>query len=482
MRSSIWDERLDNSAELDAVLMGSACMFEPRCANSANIHYVPGYDAAVISRVDLRSSDADAHALVDLPQGESAAIAESASEVLALVRQQGDAALRELTERFDGVNIDEFRVPAPEVSAALASIDPELRTALERAAARIREYHEQQGAVPTAVGIDRDGISVTEMVVPVNRVGCYVPGGLAVYPSSVLMTVIPARVAGVPEVVLCVPPGSDGRVPAVTLAAAAIAGVDEIYRVGGSQAIAAMAYGTESIAAVDVIVGPGNAYVSAAKREVAGAGIVGIESPAGPSELVVVADADAPADWIAGDLVAQAEHGPGGRAILVTWDAALADAVDRELTKQVENASRMSEIASTLETGGLSLLVRDEEQAMAVVNQLAPEHLELVVNDPETLVGKVRNAGAVFLGAQTPTALGDYVAGANHVLPTGRSARFASALRVDNFRKHIHIVRATDGGVRELGAVGAVIARAEGLDAHALSLEMRSVGRPEGKV
>jgi histidinol dehydrogenase len=260
----------------------------------------------------------------------------------------------------------------------------------------------------------------------------------------------------------------------VTLAADAIAGVDEVYRVGGAQAIAALAYGTESIPAVDVIVGPGNVFVSVAKREVAGAGVVGIESPAGPSELVVLADGHAPPDLVAADLAAQAEHGPGGTAILVTWLESVADAVDAALTRIVADAPRRDEMAATLEGGGRILLVRDVRQAIEVASFLAPEHLEVVTEDPDALVPLVRNAGAVFLGAGTPTALGDYAAGANHVLPTGRSARFASALRVDDFRKHIHVVRTTPEGSAALSRAAAIIARAEGLEAHAHSLDLRA--------
>jgi histidinol dehydrogenase len=278
----------------------------------------------------------------------------------------------------------------------------------------------------------------------------------------------------VPEIALVVPPDSDGRVPQVTLAAAALAGVSEVYRVGGAQAIAALAYGTESIPRADVVVGPGNVYVSVAKREVAGAGLVGIESPAGPSELVVVADQHAPPLLVAADLAAQAEHGPGGTAILVTWIDAVADAVGDALATMVEEAPRRDEMEMTLAGGGRVLLVRDATHAMEVVNLLAPEHLEIVTEQPDALLAQVRNAGAVFLGPYAPTALGDYAAGANHVLPTGRSARFASALRVDDFRKHIHVVRATPKGSAALSRAAAVIARAEGLDAHAYSLDLRA--------
>ena len=405
------------------------------------------------------------------------AIRVAVREIIATVQAGGDAALRRYTEQFDGCVIDDLLVAPAAVKAALDSIAPELRSALELAADRIRTYHEAQAAVSEPEGIDADGVRVAELVRPVDRVGLYVPGGRAAYPSTVLMTAIPARVAGVPEIALCVPPGPDGLVPAVTLAAAALAGVDEVYRVGGAQAIAAMASGTESIRAVDVIVGPGNAYVSSAKREVAGAGIVGIESPAGPSELLVVADATAPARFAAADLVAQAEHGPGGAVILVTDDEAVAAAVDDELLRALADlpADRRAEAESTLATGGRAVVVRDLDEALAVVNAIAPEHLELMTADPEALLPLVRNAGAVFMGPYAPAAYGDYVAGANHVLPTSGAARFSSALRVDDFRKHIHVVRAdaaaADGPVARAGEA---IATAEGLDAHARSLRIRN--------
>ncbi len=436
---------------------------------------MPGYDPRVLRRVDLRPPDADASTLVGAAVTDDPDAVAAVRAVIAAVRADGDAALRDLTARFDGAQIDEIRVPEAAIAGALDQLPRPLRAALEVAASRIREYHEAQSVGP-AEGIDRDGVSVTERVVPIGRVGLYVPGGRAAYPSTVLMTAIPARVAGVPEVALCVPPDATGRVPAVTLAAAAMAGVGEVCRVGGAQAVAALAYGTESVRPVDLIVGPGNQYVSIAKREVAGAGVVGIESPAGPSELVVIADPSAPPGFVAADLAAQAEHGPGGTAVLVTWDPAVADAVDAALVDLLASTPRADEIRSTLGSGGAAVLVRDAAQALDVANLVAPEHLELAVADPEALLPGVRNAGAVFCGASTPTALGDYVAGANHVLPTGRAARFASALRVDDFRKHVHVVRATPAGVATLGAAGALIARAEGLEAHAWSLDVRSRG------
>ncbi len=285
------------------------------------------------------------------------------------------------------------------------------------------------------------------------------------------MTAIPARVAGVAELVLCVPPAADGRVARVTLAAAALVGVDAVYRVGGAQAIAAMAYGTESVPAVDVIVGPGNAYVATAKREVAG--VVGIESFAGPSEVVVVADGSAPAAFAAADLLAQAEHGPGGSAVLVTWDIDVADAVDAALDDLLGDAPRRAEIDATLRAGGRTIIVDDPAAAIDAVNVIAPEHLELITEDPDALLPLVRNAGAVFCGLWAPAAIGDYVAGVNHVLPTARTARFASALRVDTFRKHVHVVHASEEGLATVAPHVAAIAEAEGLAAHAASVALR---------
>jgi histidinol dehydrogenase len=436
----------------------------------------------MLTRLDLRGPDADprvALAAAAAPKDEPVDVVRG---IIADVRERGDAAVRELTARFDGCTIDSIRVDARQPAAALAALDADLRAALEAAAARIRAYHEAQAATIPA-SYEADGLAVDELVRPVDRAGLYVPGGRAVYPSTVLMTAIPAAVAGVTEIALCVPPDRGGEVPAVTLAAAAIAGVTEVYRIGGAQAIAALAYGTESVAPVDVIVGPGNVFVSIAKREVAGAGVVGIESPAGPSELVVVADEHAPPDLVASDLAAQAEHGPGGAAVVITWSESAAAAIERALERIVGDAARRDEMEATLAAGGRLVLVRDAEQAMEVANLIAPEHLELVTDAPDQLVDATRNAGAVFVGPSTPTALGDYVAGPSHVLPTGRSARFASALRVDDFRKHIHVVRAEPGArAAALGAQAAVIARAEGLEEHARSLDRRAgSGGPGGE-
>jgi histidinol dehydrogenase len=424
----------------------------------------------MLSRLDLRGTDADrATALARRVQEDPGSV-DAVREIVADVRARGDHALRELTERFDGCRIDDLRVPEKEMLAALDEAPASLRAALDYARQEITAYHEAQ--LGDDLRVERDGAILRELTVPVDRAGLYVPGGRAAYPSTVLMTAIPARVAGVPELALCVPPDRDGRVPAATLAAAALVGVDEVYRVGGAQAIAALAYGTESIRPVDVIAGPGNVFVTLAKREVGG--VVGIDGLAGPSELVVVADGTAAADLVAADLVAQAEHGPDGAAILVTWDERVADAVDDAVAELAASAPRRAEIDATLASGGRAILVDDSDAAMSVANAIAPEHLELMTVDPGELVPKVRNAGAVFCGPWSPAAVGDYAAGVNHVLPTARTARFSSALRVDTFLKHIHVVTFDEAALARVTPHVQALADAEGLDAHRRSVELRS--------
>ncbi|MBI2168727.1 MAG: histidinol dehydrogenase [Actinobacteria bacterium] len=438
----------------------------------------------MLTRVDLRGRDlaADpgplAEALAppapEAGEGELAAV----REVIASVREGGDEALRALTARFDGCDVDDLRVPQERCDAALAGLEPAFRDALTFARDQIEAYHrtqlDPQGEVHT-----RSGISVRELVRPVDRAGCYVPGGRATYPSTVLMTAVPARVAGVGEVALCVPPGPDGWPPDATLAAAALAGVDEVYRVGGAQAIAALAYGTETIHPVDVIVGPGNVYVALAKREVSG--VVGIESLAGPSELVVVADDETPAAWAAIDLVAQAEHGPGGKAVLVTWSEAAADAIDERVAALTAESPRREEVESTMKSGGMAVLVDDPKAAMAVSNWVAPEHLQLMCAGAEGLVEEVRCAGAVFVGPWAPAPVGDYVAGVNHVLPTARTARFSSALRVDDFLKRIHVVSLDADALAGVEPTVSSFAEIEGLDAHGRSVRMRIAPPEEGR-
>jgi len=397
-------------------------------------------------------------------------VAAAVAAIIAEVRAGGDDALRSLTSRFDGVNLSDPAVSAAERAAATERVPAALREALELAYGRIFAYHAQEGSPPGDV--TSDGVTVRHLQRPVERAGCYAPGGLARYPSTVLMCAAPARVAGVGELVLCVPPARDGKIDDATLAAASVAGIEEIYALGGAQAIAAMAYGTESLRRVDVIVGPGNLYVAEAKRQVSGA--VGVASAfAGPSEVVVVADAETPATLAAIDLMVQAEHGPDGLAWLVTWSEDKAAEVSAEVERMVAVSPRRPEIEATLSAGGYVCLVDGPNEALAVANVIAPEHLELMVRDAESLLPLVRAAGAVFCGAQSPASLGDYVAGPNHVLPTNRSARFSSALRADDFRRHIHAVSASSEALTLLGPAVVTLAETEGLEAHAESIRLR---------
>jgi len=421
----------------------------------------------MLARSDLRGV-ADVASVLAPPPDEPGPV-ETVRAIIADVRARGDAALRDLTERFDGARVDEFRIPASNLVTALRDLPRDVRRALDFAHGEISAYHAAQRS--DGFTLERDGIRLTERVVPVARAGAYVPGGRAAYPSTMLMTAVPARIAGVGEIAVCVPPGPDGSVPTVTLAAAAIAGVDEVYRVGGAQAVAALAYGTESIAPVDVVVGPGNVFVALAKREVAS--VVGIDGFAGPSEVVVVADDTADPAWIAADLLAQAEHGPGGHMILVTWDGAVADSVDRAVRALLADTPHRVEIEATLRTGGRALIVDDADAAVRVVNVLAPEHVELMCVNAELLATGVQNAGAIFVGPYAPAALGDYVAGVNHVLPTARTARFASALRVDTFCKHVHVVEADRDAFARVATAVAVLADVEGLTEHARSVRIR---------
>jgi histidinol dehydrogenase len=430
----------------------------------------------MLSRVDLRGVPVNELAGY-LPRPDVAGEGPVAAvrEILADVRARGDASLRDLTERFDGVRPDALRVSPEEIAAACDATEPAVRRALESAAERIREFHQTQ--VRSDHEMRRDGILVEALVRPVQRAGIYVPGGRAAYPSTVLMTAIPALVAGVPEVALAVPPDREtGRVADVTLAAAAIAGVDEVYGIGGAQVIGALAYGTESIRPVDVIAGPGNVYVAIAKREVADH--VGIAAAfAGPSEVVVIADDTTPADYAAIDVILQAEHGPDGLAWLIVWSEDTADAVDAEIDRLVAVAPRRHDIEATLEGGGYLALVDDREAAVAVANLIAPEHLELLCDEPRSLLPLVRNAGAVFCGPLSPASVGDYIAGPSHVLPTDGTARFSSALTVSDFTKDIHVVTVEPGGLDAVGEHVIALASAEGLDAHAESIRLRQRAR-----
>jgi histidinol dehydrogenase len=427
----------------------------------------------MLTRLDLRGFAGDLQAVLPRPQTEGEGPVEAVMAILADVRGRGDQAVRELTARFDGVEIDDLLVPASVLQDALDRTPSALREALEVAHEAIVAHHRHQ--VVDEVEHVHNGVRLRTFTVPLARAGCYVPGGRAVYPSTVLMTATIARVAGVREVVLAVPPDrTTGMPPDATLAAAAIAGVDELYRVGGAQAIGAMAYGTATIRPVDVIVGPGNVYVAVAKRLVAGEGRVAVPASfAGPSEVVVVADASVPVDYAAIDVIVQAEHGPDGLAWLISWDEAMLAAVAERVTQLTEGAPRRADIEANLRSNGYAVLVDGPEQAMAVANAVAPEHLELMVADPEALLSLVRNAGAVFTGPFSPASLGDYVAGPSHVLPTFGSARFASALTVSDFVKHVHVVTADEDALRRAAPHVEALAMAEGLPAHADSVRIR---------
>ena len=431
----------------------------------------------MLKRLDVRGVPLEAlrHALPKpLAAGDEPVAA--VREILDAVESGGDEAVRAYTERFDKVRLARLRVPVGDLDAALEGLDPTTRSALEAAAASITAY--QRATLTPPHTHQADGVIIRSWRQPVARAGCYVPGGRAVYPSTVLMTAIPSKVAGVEEVALCVPPDREGRVPAVTLAAAAVAGVDEVYAIGGAQAIAALAFGTESIRPVDVIVGPGNVYVAIAKREVAGRGLVAIPSAfAGPSEVVVVADETVPADFAAIDVIVQAEHGPDGLAWLVCWSDSVADTVSAAIERLVESAPRKAEILATLELNGYVVVCDGPAQAIEVANLIAPEHLQLLCDAAVAEVGRVRNAGAVFLGQHSPASIGDYAAGPSHTLPTYGSARFASVLSVDDFTKHMHTIEVTAAGFERLGPHVVALALAEGFDAHASSITLRQAAR-----
>ena len=386
------------------------------------------------------------------------------------IRNDGDSALRNYAEKFDGGAPDEFLVSNDELERAVENCSSELLFALTDAAKRIRTFHETQTRQRTM--FELDGISVETVHQPVQRAGCYVPGGRAAYPSTLLMTVIPALVAGVNEVIVCAPPNRTGVIDPATLVAASVAGVSKIYNVGGAQAIAAMTYGTDSIPPVDVIVGPGNVYVATAKKLVSGD--VGIAAAfAGPSEIVVVADESIDPQLAAIDLIVQAEHGPGGMSWLISWNEKAIESIIEELNYLVEQSPRVEDIMSTFRTGGYAVLVDDPSQAMDVANYVAPEHLQIMTKDPKNCIEKVKNAGAVFIGEMTPAAVGDYVAGPSHVLPTDGTARFASALTVDDFVKDIHIVEMNKDSLSGIAETLTTIAEAESLNAHAQSVYLR---------
>lgn len=427
-----------------------------------------------IRTLDTRARGfATALARLRATQERDAARAEAAAaEIVRAVRRRGDVALIAYAERFDRVRLTSatMRVADSQLDAAVAAMPRAVVAALRLAARRIRAFHTAQVQRSWSYR-DATGLLLGQQITPLHRVGVYVPGGKGAYPSSVLMNVIPARVAGVDEVVMVSPAGPDGHPPAV-LAAARIAGVDAVYRVGGAQAIAALAYGTRAIPRVDKIVGPGNAFVQAAKRMVYGQ--VDIDATAGPSEVLVIADASAKAAYVAADLLAQAEHGSGDEcAILLTNSARLAAAVARAIDAQLPALPRRRDIARVLARRGALIVVRDLDEAVELAEQIAPEHLEIHTRDPLRLARRLRNAGAIFCGDEAPAALGDYLAGPNHVLPTGGSARFFSPLGVYDFVKRTSLVAAKPGVLRRLGAAVETLAELEGYQAHAAAVRIR---------
>ncbi len=416
-------------------------------------------------------------ALLAFELSQDPAVDAAVAAILEEVRVRGDAALIEFTKRFDcwtPASASDLVVPLDEARAALARVPGAEREALESALDRIRRFHERQRQPSWQVD-DGDGAVLGQQVMPLDRVGIYVPGGKASYPSSVLMNAVAAKVAGVPEIIM-VTPTPDGIVNDYVLGAAALAGVDRIVRIGGAQAVAALAFGTASVPAVDKIVGPGNAYVAAAKRRVFGR--VGIGMVAGPSEILVIADSSANADWVAMDLFSQAEHDEIAQAILITPDARLLERVAASMQRQMESMPRRAIIEASLAARGAFIRVRDLDEACEVANRVAPEHLELAVADPEALLPRIRHAGAIFLGHHASEALGDYCAGPNHVLPTARTARFSSPLGVYDFQKRSSVIGVSPEAAARLGRTASTLARAEGLEAHARSAEMRGEAKP----
>jgi histidinol dehydrogenase len=405
-----------------------------------------------------------------------AAIEQTVAEVLANVRQQGDAAVLDYTRRFDRLDVKtlaELELPLAELAAAYANLPNAQREALQQAAERIRIYHERQKLVSWEY-TEADGTRLGQQVTPLDRVGLYVPGGKAAYPSSVLMNALPAKVAGVRELIMVVPT-PDGLKNQLVLAAAHLAGVDRVFTIGGAQAVAALAYGTQTIPQVDKIVGPGNAYVASAKRRVFGT--VGIDMVAGPSEVLVISDGSGDPDWTAIDLFAQAEHDELAQAILLCPAAAYLDRVAASIEKLLPTMPRREVIAASLGGRGALIQVADLAEACTIANRIAPEHLELSVENPRALLDQIRHAGAIFMGHYCSESLGDYCAGPNHVLPTARSARFSSPLGVYDFQKRSSIIEVSAAGAQTLGPIAATLAHGEGLTAHARAAELR-IGPP----
>ncbi|MDG4650425.1 histidinol dehydrogenase [Roseibacterium sp. SDUM158017] len=423
--------------------------------------------------LDSREADFEARfaALLEMKREDAPEVDDTVAAIIADVRARGDAAVIELTERFDRLSLTPATMAftREEIDAAIATVPAAERDALEAAAERIRAYHVRQ--LPgDARWTDPEGATLGWRWTPVSAAGLYVPGGLASYPSSVLMNAIPAQVAGVQRLVICAPT-PDGVANPLVLLAARLSGVDTVYRIGGAQAVAAMAYGTRTVTPVDKITGPGNAYVAAAKRRVFGK--VGIDMIAGPSEILVIADADNDPDWIALDLLSQAEHDENAQSILITNDAAFGKAVAEAVDRCLETLERRHIAGPSWAGYGAVVTVRDLDEAAALSDRIAPEHLELCVADPEALLERITHAGAVFLGQWTPEAIGDYVGGPNHVLPTARSSRFSSGLSVLDFMKRTTLARMTPEALRAIGPAAETLARSESLEAHGLSVRAR---------
>ncbi len=423
----------------------------------------------------LKNTDPDFEtafkALLSAKRESAADVNSAVTAIIDAVRDNGDDALYDLTNRFDHLDLSEkgLAITSDEIDAAIGQVDEKTMDALKLAATRIEDHHKKQTPEDQRYS-DELGVEIGYRWSPVSAAGLYVPGGTAAYPSSVLMNALPAKVAGVERLVMVVPTPKGITNPLV-LAAARLAGVDEVYRIGGAQAIAALTYGTETIKPVDKIVGPGNAYVAAAKRQVFGT--VGIDMIAGPSEVLIIADKDNNPDWIAADLLAQAEHDVAAQSILITDDAALAESVEAAVERQLKTLARGEIAGASWADFGAIILLDDLAKAAALSDRLAPEHLELAVADPEAMFEKIKHAGAVFIGHHTPEAIGDYVGGSNHVLPTARSARFSSGLSVLDFLKKTTILKCSSEALRALGPAAITLAEAEGLGAHARSVSIR---------
>lgn len=418
----------------------------------------------------VKLEDGNIKELLQRSQIDSNSVIDIVTDIINDVKNNGDEKIRQYTEKFDGVYLKDFLISPEDLEKSVRRIDKGLIRSLEKASSNIRKFHQAQLPQDWSLEVDK-GITAGQIVRPLERVGCYIPGGRAVYPSSILMTVIPAKVAGVNEIICCTPPGPDGKVEDIVLAAAYLAGAHKVYRIGGAQAIAAMAYGTETITAVDKIVGPGNIFVTAAKKMVYGQ--VDIDFPAGPSEVLIIADETGNPDYISLDLMAQAEHDPQAASVLVTTSPELAIAVNQKITEDLPNMKRKEIITDSFEENGAIIVVNTVDEAVKFSNEYAPEHLIIMTHDPEELVKGIKNAGSIFLGELTPVAAGDYGSGTNHVLPTSFCARMYSGLSTESFLKKPTVQRLSRDGLNSLKNVVIPLAEYEGLYAHAESFKRR---------